>query len=133
MILSNVDIHKAIDEGDIEIVPEPSPRFPSLQFPSSPYDTTAVNLRLSKYLNICRKAQPFTFDLRKPGLPALLDKVYEPHEMDEQGGYSLKPQTFVLGSTDEIVRLHIRPKRPVYAARVEGRSSFARCGLLIDN
>jgi len=131
MILSNVAIHRALNAGDIVIDPEPSPRLPSLAAPSSPFDTTAVNLRLSPYLSVCRTAQPLAFDLRKPGLPSLLDKVYEPLEMDPTGGYSLKPNTFVLGSTVEVVKLPIRPKRPVYAARVEGRSSFARCGLLI--
>src|SRR6185312_15171411 len=110
---------------------EPSPRFASLDHPKSPFDTTAVNLRLSPFLSVCKQPQPFAFDLRKAGLPALLDKVYEPLEMDDIGGYSLKPGTFVLGSTVEVVRLPIRPKRPVYAARVEGRSSFARCGLLV--
>jgi len=131
MVLSNVAVHKALDAGDIVIEPEPSPRFASLDHPKSPFDTTAVNLRLSPFLSVCKQPQPFAFDLRKAGLPALLDKVYEPLEMDDIGGYSLKPGTFVLGSTVEVVRLPIRPKRPVYAARVEGRSSFARCGLLV--
>jgi dCTP deaminase len=131
MVLSNVEIHRAIDAGDIEIAPEPSPRFSSMISPESPYGTTAVNLRLSPHLSVCKQTQPFTFDLRKSGLVSLLNKVYEPLEMDEQGGYSLKPQRFVLGSTIEFVKLNMRPKHPVYAARVEGRSSFARCGLLV--
>ncbi len=131
MILSNVEIHKAIDAGDIIIQPEPLPRLPSLQNTKSPYDTTTVNLRLSRTLSICKKPQPLTFDLRKPGLPALIKQVYEPYEMDDEGGYSLKPNRFVLANTLEVVNLPIREGRPVYAARVEGRSSFARCGLLI--
>jgi dCTP deaminase len=131
MILSNIEIHKAIDAGDIIIDPDPSPRFPSLQNAKSPYDTTSVNLRLSPFLSICRKAQPFAFDLRISGLPDLIRKVYEPYEMNSDGGYSLKPNQFVLGNTVETITLPIKPNRPVYAARVEGRSSFARCGLLI--
>jgi dCTP deaminase len=130
MILSNVEIHKALDAGDIVIDPEPSPRFASLDSPMTPYDTTAVNLRLSPFLSVCKAASPMTFDLRKPGLISLLDKVYEPYEMNE-GGHSLQPGKFVLGSTVEVVHLPIRKGRPAYAARVEGRSSFARCGLLI--
>src|SRR3569623_402237 len=130
MVLSNIEIHKALDDGDIVIDPEPTPRFPSLATPKSPYDTTAVNFRLPRLLIVCKVASPITFDLRKPGLPALLDKVYEREEIND-GGYSLKPQSFVLGSTVEFVRLPINKGRPVYAARVEGRSSFARCGLLI--
>ena len=131
MILSNVQIHNALDAGDIVISPEPLPRLPSLQQPKSPYDTTAVNLHLSRALAVSSTSSPFAFDLRKPGLPNLLNKVYQHHEMDPEGGYSLAPNRFVLGSTNEAVTLPIKPNRPVYAARVEGRSSFARCGLLV--
>jgi len=131
MILSNVEIHKALDAGDIIVNPEPRPRLASLQNPKSPYDTTAMNLRLSPALSVCKTPQPFAFDLRKPGLPELLKKVYESHVMPADGGYSLKPNQFVLGNTVETVTLPIRVPRPVFAARVEGRSSFARCGLLI--
>ncbi len=131
MILSNVEIHKAIDDGDIIITPEPQPRLNSLQNPNSPYDTTAVNLRLAASLSVCRTASPIAFDLRKKGLADLLTKVYVPKVMDEKGGYALAPGEFVLGNTLETIKLPMRQGRPVYAARVEGRSSFARCGLLI--
>ncbi len=130
MILSNVEIHKAIDAGDIVIKPEPLPRLPSLQSPNSPYDTTAVNLRLSPTLSLCDKSTPLTFDLRKKGLADLLGKVYNPLTISA-GGYSLGPGLFVLGNTVERIELPIRSGRPAYAARVEGKSSFARCGLLV--
>lgn len=130
MILSNVEIHKALDAKDIVISPEPVPRFPSLATPKSPYDTTAVNLRLSKSLSISIENPPIAFDLRKPGLAKLLGNIYRSKEMDE-GGYSLKPGQFVLGNTVETITLPIRDGRQIYAARVEGRSSFARCGLLV--
>jgi dCTP deaminase len=130
VILSNVEIHKALDAGDIVIQPEPVPRFPSLANPRSPYATTAVNLRLSPSLSISRDDLPIAFDLRKPGIANLLGKVYQAKEMDD-GGYSLGPGRFVLGNTVEAVHLPMREGRPVYAARVEGRSSFARCGLLV--
>lgn len=131
MILSNIEIHKAIDDGDIIISPEPMPRLPSLSQHISPYDTTAVNLKLSQTLSVCSKKHPFAFDLRGRGLPDLLKKVYDPYQMGEYGGYSLEPNQFVLGNTVEHITLPIRSGRPVYAARVEGRSSFARCGLII--
>lgn len=131
MILSNVAIHAAIDAGDIIITPEPWPRLPSLNAPKSPYDTTAVNLRLSEHLSIGDKKQPFNFDLRTGGLATLLQDTYRPKVIDEDGGYLLKPKCFVLGSTVEHIELPIREGHPVYAARVEGRSSFARCGLVI--
>jgi hypothetical protein len=72
MILSNVEIHRAIDEGNIIIEPEPQPRLPTLQNPNSPYDTTAVNLRLSRYLSVCKKPQPLAFDLRQRGLARII-------------------------------------------------------------
>jgi dCTP deaminase len=130
VILSNVEIHKALDAGDIIITPEPMPRLPSLANAKSPYDTTAVNLRLSPVLSLCVEDPPMAFDLRKPNIKEWLGKVYEPRTMDD-GGYSLKPNQFVLGNTVEYIELPIRAKRPVYAARVEGRSSFARCGMVI--
>lgn len=131
MILSNVDVHRAIDQGDIVLKPEPSPRLRSPANPESPYDTTAVNLRLAAALSVASDKKPFAFDLRTKGLPSFLTQVYTPLIMDASGGYVLKPGLFVLGRTIEWLELPIRPGRPVYAARVEGRSSFARCGLLV--
>jgi dCTP deaminase len=131
MILSNVEIHRAIDDGDIVLNPEPTPRFASLGIPNAPYDTTAVNIRLGPTLSICKSKSPIAFDLRSKGLPDLLGKIYQPVTMDKDGGYALKPQQFLLGNTIETLTLPIREGRPVLAARVEGRSSFARCGLLI--
>lgn len=133
MILSNIEIHKALDEGDIVLRPEPQPRFPSLKDAKSPYDTTAVNLRLSPSLSVSEKRLPLAFDLRQTdNLAGFLLQVYRSVNMnDSGGGYSLGPGKFVLGNTVEHVLLPMRPGRPVYAARVEGRSSFARCGLMI--
>ena len=131
MILSNVELHRALDAGDIVIAPEPNPRLPSLANPRSPYDTTAVNLTLSSSLSVSIDNPPMAFDLRKPGIVKLLTSVYQAKEIDPDGGYSLPPGRFVLGNTIETIELPIREGRPVYAARVEGRSSFARCGLLI--
>jgi dCTP deaminase len=131
VILSNVEIHNALDAGDIVIDPEPRPRLPSLANPKSPYDTTAVNLTLSSSLSVSTDDPPMAFDLRKPGIAKLLKSVYNAKEIDPEGGYSLKPGVFVLGNTRETINLPIREGRPVYAARVEGRSSFARCGLLV--
>ncbi len=132
MILSNVAIHQAIDAGDLAITPEPLPRQNSLANPDeSPYATTSVNLRLDSALSIGDVKKPFCIDLRTKGIAQLLSQAYRPHVMDERGGFSLEPHLFVLGKTLETVTLPIRPERPVYAARVEGRSSFARCGLLI--
>jgi len=130
MILSNVAIYAAIDAGDIIIRPEPTPRLRSLANPDSPYDTMSVNLRLSAQLNLANQRKPFSFDLREKGLPDFLKQAYTAEQMGS-GGFTLDPGLFVLGNTVEEVQLPIREGRPVYAARVEGRSSFARCGLVV--
>lgn len=47
------------------------------------------------------------------------------------GGFALEPGKFVISNTLERVSLPICPTRPCYSARVEGRSSYARVGLLV--
>jgi len=43
MILSNTEIHKAIDEGDFVIDPEPLPCVGTIDDPDSPYDTSSLS------------------------------------------------------------------------------------------
>ncbi len=131
MILSNVALQQALDARDIVIEPEPAPRRPTLNSPDCPYDTTTVNLRLSAQLQIPPSEGHIVFDLRQRGIGKLLSQVYKPHEIHPEGGYNLQPGRFVLGQTIERIQLPIREGRPVLAARVEGRSSIARCGLII--
>lgn len=131
MILSNVGIQQALDEGDLVIAPEPSPRKPTAANPSCPYDTCSVNLRLHKQIAIPKKNKPITLDLRRGGVAPFLAELYEGYSIDEKGGYALPPNTFILGQTLERVHLPIRDGRPCFAARIEGRSSFARVGLLV--
>jgi dCTP deaminase len=132
MILSNVVIHRAIDDGLLVISPEPSPRFASLEEPRCPYDTTSVNLRLSKDLSIGISDQPFAFDLKKGSLAPFLKSMFRTCEIDMDGGFTLAPNKFVLGTTVETVDLPIgHASGRALAARVEGRSSLARCGMLV--
>jgi dCTP deaminase len=124
MILSNVEIHKAIDEGRLIITPDPQPR--NCEEPGCPYDTTTVDLHLSKSLSIPEPG-PYAFDLRKGGIAMFLTRNSK-HEEIPNAGYLLKPHQFVLGRTQERIDL---PIAGGLAARIEGKSSFARCGLLV--
>jgi dCTP deaminase len=126
MILSNIEIHKAIDEGRLIITPDPQPR--NCEEAGCPYDTTAVDLHLSKSLAI-PKAGPYVFDLRQ-GRGQIAKFLAENSEKIEipAGGYVLEPHKFVLGNTKETIKL---PIEGGLAARIEGKSSFARCGLLV--
>src|SRR5437870_2663238 len=131
MILSNRGIHEALDAGDIVIDPEPGPRFPSEGGGSCPYDTCSVNLQLSNRLLIPKPGKPFSFDLRQGKIAPFLADVYEEVEINATGGFTLPVHQFILGNTKEKVCLLIREDRPSYAARIEGRSSFARIGLIV--
>jgi dCTP deaminase len=124
MILSNVEIHKAIDEGRLVITPDPQPR--NCEEAGCPYDTTAVDLHLSKSISVPRKG-PFVFDLRQGGIAKFLARNSEHFEIPD-AGYVLQPNSFVLANTQETVKL---PIEGGLAARIEGKSSFARCGLLV--
>jgi len=126
VILSNLEIQKAIDEGRLVITPDPQPRSP--EFPSCPYNTTAVDLRLSSALSIPRPG-PYTYDLRKPGFATFLARNCD-HVVIPETGYALEPKNFVLGITMERVSLPLIPGQSL-AARIEGKSSLARCGLLV--
>jgi len=129
MILSNSEILKAISEGFIVI--HPTPKIPSLELPDSPFNTTALDLRLGNYISIPIEKSPHAFDLRKGNIADLLNTVYKRREIDPHGGFNLDPGQFAIANTLETIHLPIKPASPCYAARVEGRSSYARCGLMV--
>ncbi|MBI2001584.1 MAG: dCTP deaminase [candidate division NC10 bacterium] len=130
MILSNVAIHQAIDRGRLRIEPEPHPRLATLEQPDCPYDTTSVDLRLGSRISIPRTG-PYTYDLSRGGIAKFLAENCDHYDLDPVGGYALPRLTLVLGQTLESVELPIDPGVVTLAARIEGKSSFARCGLLI--
>ncbi|HEU4510436.1 MAG TPA: dCTP deaminase [Pyrinomonadaceae bacterium] len=126
MILSNLEIQKAIDEGRVIITPDPQPR--SAEYSNCPYDTTAVDLHLAGALSVPR-AGAFNYDVSQGEIATFLARNSEHLEIPATG-YVLKPHLFVLGRTQETVTLPLIPGQTL-AARIEGKSSFARCGLLV--
>ena len=132
MILSNVELFKALDDGRIIIKPEPAPRRPSVSQPHSPYDTHSVDLRLAPEISVPKDGQ-FVYDITKPGSIAntISSNCNKLHISNEQP-YVLKPNKFVLGKTLECVNLPIKPDADTcLAARIEGKSSRARFGILV--
>jgi dCTP deaminase len=141
VILSNVAIYEALDQGRIVIKPEPKPRLYSPGI-DSPYSTHAVDVCIGKYLSI-PKDGPYTFDLgksEKKGRPKgefakFLATNSEQTEITANG-FPLPRDTFVLAQTVEWLSLPIRTaanltlKRCI-AARIEGKSGRARTGLLV--
>jgi len=127
MILSNIEIQKAIDEHRLIINPDPQPRSP--EFSNCPYDSTAVDLHLAKALSIPQPG-PYTFDLRRGGIAGFLARNSKQITIPEEG-YALKHGQFTLGVTVERITLPLLRDGKSLAARIEGKSSLARCGLLV--
>ena len=129
MLLSNTDIHAALDSGRLVMIPEPSPRFPSIESPNCPYSTTSVNLTLSDELAVPKDGELHVLDIRTGRTAEMLAQAYP--KLTIRDRYILLPQRFILGRTVEKVELPLQKGRPSLAARVEGRSSLARCGLIV--
>ena len=98
---------------------------------------TTVALHLADYYSLPRNAPGVQIDLAQPGIVPTLEALTDQHQIPA-GGYTLLPNTFVLSQTLEIVHLRLSADldqeavgKPLLAARVEGKSSHARFGLLV--
>ncbi len=126
MILSNVEILDALKTGSIKIFPLVNDSDPQ----NPPFNTTAIDLRLDAKIAV--PAIPsIAIDLRKGGVSDVLTRNCEKVTISQRQPFALEPNKFILSQTVECVEFPINQKNLTYAARVEGRSSFARCGLLV--
>jgi dCTP deaminase len=123
-VLSNRALVAALDAGRLVIDPRPEPD-PGER--DTPYNTISVDLRLGPELFLPAAGQGLAFDIRNEALVQTLRRVYERREIGE--GWTLAPNEFALGSTLERIELPL--SGACLAARVEGRSSLARTGLLV--
>ncbi|MBN1816345.1 MAG: dCTP deaminase [Sedimentisphaerales bacterium] len=131
MILSNTEIHAALDAGRLIIHPQPTPRTPTIGNPNCPFDAHTVDLRLDHEICIPTSGL-FTIDLTQPGsFSEHLAKHSEKRILTSDQPYRLDPKKFILAQTMERVELPLQGEPPYLAARIEGKSSRARCGLLI--
>ena len=113
MILSDRSILEALEEGRIEIDP----------FHRDCLQPASVDLHLGPTFRVFHNARKPYIDVRQPQ-----DDLTEIVEVPEGGCLILHPHEFVLGSTIERIRL---PADIV--ARLEGKSSLGRLGLLIHS
>lgn len=132
MILSNVEIHKAIDEKRLVIRPEPLPRVKPIGGGHCPYNTHTVDLKLSSEI-VVPAAGKFTYDMVAQGSLAQLIKSHsETLKITDSQPFLLEPGKFVLAKTVEWIELPIQDGcEQCLSARIEGKSSMARLGLLI--
>ncbi|WP_024356206.1 dCTP deaminase [Leucobacter chironomi] len=110
MLLSDHDINAELDSGRIGLTPSEA----SMVQPSS------VDVRLDRYFRLFDNHKYAVIDpaVEQPELTRLI-------EVDPAEGFILHPGEFVLGSTFEKVSLP-----DDIAARLEGKSSLGRLGLL---
>jgi dCTP deaminase len=113
VILSDRTIREELDSGRIEI----DPLLPNSIQPSS------VDLHVDRYFRVFRNHTMSHIDVKQN-----LEELTELVEMADDDPFMLHPGEFVLGSTLERVRL---PTDLV--ARLEGKSSLGRLGLLIHS
>ena len=113
MILSDRDIRAAIEAGRISIDP----------FDPAAVQPSSIDLHVDRFFRTFHNARYPYIDVKKP-----MDGLTELVDVKEDEPFILHPGEFVLGSTLESVRL---PDDLV--ARLEGKSSLGRLGLLIHS
>ncbi len=113
MVLSDRTIRRLVDEGRIGI----DPYAPELMQPSS------LDVRVDRYFRVFRNSRYPFIDVK-----ARQEDLTELVEVADDEAFILHPGEFVLGSTLERVTL---PDDLV--ARLEGKSSLGRLGLLIHS
>jgi dCTP deaminase len=112
VVLSDRTIRRYLDKGQIEI----DPYDPSLLQPSS------VDVRVDRYFRVFHNARYPFIDVKQP-----MEDLTEIQEIEDEP-FILHPGEFVLGSTLERIRL-----ADDLVARLEGKSSLGRLGLLIHS
>ncbi|HWC13516.1 MAG TPA: dCTP deaminase [Actinomycetota bacterium] len=113
MILSDRDIRAAIAAGRIGIEP----------FDEADVQPSSVDLHVDRFFRTFHNARHPFIDVKMP-----MEDLTEVVEVKEEEAFILHPGEFVLGSTMEYVKL---PDHLV--ARLEGKSSLGRLGLLIHS
>lgn len=131
MILSNVEIHRALDERRLVLDPEPSPRLPGALNVDCPYRTSAVDLRLGDEISYFEEDLPLNVDLRRGRFSKLFGPNSSSRRITHEQPLVLMPNRLVLGKTLERIELPVGADGSCLAARIEGKSSYARCGLLV--
>lgn len=131
MILSNDEIHKALDSGRLIIEPQPTPRKKTVGVKYCPYDAHTVDLRLSSEITIPGSGT-FSYDFTNTGdIAAHIGRNCEKRKLTADTPFHLEKGRFVLSTTLERVAFPIDKGPPYLAGRIEGKSSRARCGLLV--
>lgn len=117
MILSDRDIKKALKAGRIIVKPKPNL--------VTQLGTSSLDLRLGYYFRVFKhRRRPFVDPLD----PATMEDMTEEIKISAKEPYVIQPDEFVLASILEWVELP-----DDISARIDGRSSLGRLGLVIHS
>lgn len=131
MILSDSEIQEAIRQRKIIIEPPPT---------EEQYTTSALDLLLGDEILELKTPQELAaeepagvertliVDPMRVDIKTFLQRYAKPLPKEADGSFVLLPRKFTLGITREYIEL---PRRSKIAARVEGRSTLARLGLVV--
>jgi dCTP deaminase len=129
MILSDRGINEALDKGELEIDPKPK---------ADQYTTSAVDLSIGSsfkcwdYKKITTQGVTVTLNLAEQRFFSTAAAFMVPMNLESDGSFLFPPfkdkPIHVLGITRERINLKLGSQ---LAARVEGRSSLARIGLIV--
>jgi len=128
-VLSNTEIIRALEEERLVIDPPPMPEPGD---GDTPYNAVSVDLRLADEIRVPshdgESGIAFVPD-EKSNISTTLKNLYRPEPISPGHPRRLNPGEFILGSTME--RVTLPAVENCLAARVEGRSSLARQGLIV--
>ncbi|MGB0714118.1 MAG: dCTP deaminase [Gammaproteobacteria bacterium] len=118
MKLSDVDILKAMQVGDLEVDPAPD---------ESRLGSISVDLRLGNHFRVFEHSQhPFIDLATNDSVYAMSEKLMRDLTVDDDKTFILHPGELALGVTMERVRLP-----DTIVGWLDGRSSLARLGLMV--
>lgn len=120
MILSDRDIHARIQRGDIVVTSPENDHLTNVH-------ASSMDMRLGRFFKIYDHAR---FPVLDPMRPECFDGVTRLMELPEDGRtpFIVQPGEFVLGVTLEKIKI-----ADDLVARVEGRSSLGRLGIIIHS
>lgn len=125
MILSDVDIKRALRKGNLIIKPQPG---------EEQIDSTTIDLRIGEPFYrwnprlVKQRGVHVSVNIDSFDFHALANSYLEKITKNSSGKYVIEPKNFYLAPTYEKIEL---PTHSKLAARVEGKSSLARLGLVI--
>jgi len=127
MILSNIEILNGISQGLFSIEP-----LKSLDPTKAPFNTSAVDLHLADEILIPDTTSSSSIDITKGSIAEFWTKHSTTITITKDQPYRLPYGKLILAKTIERVNFPLLKDATIcYSARVEGKSSLARCGILV--